>query len=136
VSTVPLAQHRTPCAQCPFRRTAANGWLGGLEPEEFKRLADSEARMPCHSQLPEGLSYHAPTEAEAAAAQCAGRAIYWANQFKRPRDPSLLTLPADRETVFQWQHEFVAHHERSVGTAAQSVPQNVHPSLKRKGIRA
>src|SRR5579862_6948711 len=88
-----VGQHRKPCAECPFRRKSLPGWLGGLTPDEFRWLANSEARMPCHSAAHGkgiGIDYRNP---DPALPQCAGRAIYWANQLKRARTDELLTLP-------------------------------------------
>lgn len=49
-------------------------------------------------------------EAPECAKQCAGLAIYRANVCKKPRDRSILTLPADREAVFAAPSEFRHHH--------------------------
>lgn len=110
-----VQQHTKPCDQCPFRRESAPGWLGGLSADEFKWLADSDTVMPCHKASQDehghgGVDYVNP---DPTLPQCAGRAIYWANQCKRPRDATigLLTLPKDTETVFQWPHQFVEHHK-------------------------
>lgn len=109
-------QHKTPCKECPFRRVAPAGWLGGMTADEFRHLADLEQRMPCHLHMGrEGgkggpvVSYANPGNAP----QCAGRAIYWANQFKLPRskDGDILTLPRDTAAVFNWPGEFVEYHK-------------------------
>jgi hypothetical protein len=109
-------QHKTPCATCPFKRTAWKGFIGGVQtPKEFADLAMSEARMPCHTHLPDGVDYgqaQIPGTKEYNAPQCAGRAIYWANVAKIPRDRSLLKLPRDTATVFSWPPEFIEHHTR------------------------
>jgi hypothetical protein len=107
-----VKQHPNPCPQCPFRRTALAGWLGGLSPDEFAHLAHSETRMYCHSYLRDrtGMAYDCVEATRLP--QCAGRAIYWANQLKLPRDPSLLVLPRDTTVVFEWPHQFTAHHKR------------------------
>lgn len=111
------AQHVHPCKVCPFRRVAARGWLGGLTPKTFMELVTQEVRMPCHSNFPNGVDYRKAqdaTKAEHAAPQCAGRAIYWGNTCKLPRDPSLLTLPRDPVAVFANRIEFIAHHEEKL----------------------
>ena len=108
-------QHKTPCSKCPFRRSALRGWLGGLSPDEFRHNANMDIRMPCHAHFEDGVDYDVAQRRgtdEYKAPQCAGRAIYWANQIKHPRDPSLLVLPKDNVTVFSWPHEFLAHHKR------------------------
>ena len=107
-----MKQHTKPCDQCPFRRTALTGWLGGLTPDEFRWLANADTYMPCHKAAAKqgGVDYSHPDKS---IPQCAGRAIYWANQCKSPRDKTLLMLPKDVKTVFNWPHEFLAHHKSS-----------------------
>lgn len=102
-------QHKTPCRECPFRRSAAPGWLGGFTPDAFRQLADMDRKMPCHIHMKaDGVDYENP----GGAPQCAGRAIHWANQFKTPRTRGvLLELPREPIGVFEWPHEFVAYHK-------------------------
>lgn len=88
-----------PCSDCPFARASVSGWLGGLTPDQTLAQAHGEARIDCHV-------FTGP--------QCAGAAIYRANMAKRPRDPELLTLPPDRETVFSTFLEFQKHHTRKL----------------------
>lgn len=88
-------QHRTPCHDCPWRRVALPGWLGGVSAAEWVARAHGESLVPCHTLN---------------GAQCAGLAIYRANVVKSPRDPSILRLPADRREVFSNPFEFVEHH--------------------------
>lgn len=123
-----MRQHDKPCRECPFRRIAPAGWLGGFTPDEFVLIADQEQRMPCHLHM----AKHGATYAEpgTTAPQCAGRAIYWANQLKVPRvSGSILELPQDIEHVFRWRHEFVAHHR---GGPLAERRESVLPSRKVK----
>lgn len=92
-------QHKKPCSDCPFARTALNGWLGGLEPEDWVRIASSEGVVPCHTQ--EG-------------AQCAGIAIYRRNTCKLLMNKRALVLPKDTENVFSNPMEFLKHHKDSI----------------------
>lgn len=110
-----MKQHTAPCAGCPFRRSALPGWLGGAEADDFLNMAMSDAVMPCHcAAINAGYAGVNYTQAQVDAnhlPQCAGRAVFWANQFKMARVPGkLLELPADRVTVFEWPHEFREHH--------------------------
>lgn len=90
-------QHTSPCSDCPWRRDALSGWLGGdADVDEWLHRAHTDTYVPCHV-----ISNQ----------QCAGIAIYRRNTCKRV-EPPLLTLPADRETVFSWATEFREHHER------------------------
>lgn len=100
-------QHDRPCIECPWRKASAPGWLGAAEPGEFLALAHSNERMPCHLAVNyESSNWKAQAEK---APQCAGRAIFLANQLKLPTG-DILRLKADPETVFNRPHEFIAHH--------------------------
>lgn len=91
-------QHHKPCRECPWRRKAMNGWLGDMTVETFMDHAHSESVMDCH--MGDGK------------VQCAGAAIYRANVAKLTRHPDqIMTLPADRETVFASPLEFEKHHK-------------------------
>jgi hypothetical protein len=108
-------QHTTPCRQCPWRRNSAPGWLGASEPGEFLAQSDANIRMPCHTHVDyEAADWEVQTQR---VPQCAGRAIFQANRCQLPA-PENLKLPADRQNVFQWPHEFVAHH---AGVPAESL---------------
>lgn len=93
-------QHRSPCSDCPFRRDALKGWLGGSTPAEFLDIALGDSTYGCHVKL---------------GAQCAGMAIFRANVCKSPRDPRALHLPSDKTRVFAWPAEFLAHHQKKGG---------------------
>jgi hypothetical protein len=106
-------QHTRPCERCPFRRDSLPGYIGGAHPDYFQRMAMSEVRMPCHLHLADGVDYSAaqvPGTREHSAPQCAGRAVYWRNVVKVPRDRTLITLAADHSAVFSSPREFLAHH--------------------------
>ncbi len=96
-ATPAVSQHRSPCTDCPLRRDALKGWLGGDKPDEYLSLLHSDVTIDCH--VHEGV-------------QCAGAAIYRANVGKRCRDSDVLTLGQDRIKVFSTPMEFKEHHER------------------------
>jgi hypothetical protein len=89
-------QHTTPCKECPWRRTAPRGWLGGVVPAEvYVATAHGEGQIDCHMRNK---------------LQCAGAAIFRDNVFKDPRNKKLLVLPANHELVFSSSEEFLEHH--------------------------
>lgn len=88
-------QHKSPCSDCPFARTALKSWLGGLSVTQWLAGVHLEMRVECH--VFEG-------------AQCAGAAIFRGNICKLPRDPDTLRLPADHKKVFSNDHQFEEHH--------------------------
>lgn len=91
-------QHTGPCSDCPWARTALPGWLGSLGPEEWIKVAHSDAVVDCHTLV---------------GARCAGIAIYRRNVCKSVSPPNL-KLEADKIKVFAWPPEFIDHHKRSV----------------------
>lgn len=106
-----MAQHKKPCKECPFRKAAFPGFLGASTPEEFCDTAMSESRMPCHMTV----NYDRPgwEAAVMVAPQCAGRAIFHANQCKLPKNPHLLRLEPD-ESVLAFPKDFLAHHTQPI----------------------
>lgn len=93
-----------PCAECPFRRVAANGWLGGHPVDYFVAGALSDYGFACHRSLgneleePEGRAHR----------QCTGAAVFAANHCKSPRFGH--RLPADDVNFFKSAEEFRRHH--------------------------
>ncbi len=90
-------QHTQPCSDCPFARTALNGWLGGTSIEEWLARAHSNTMINCHVVCNQ---------------QCAGVAIYRRNVLRLPAPP-LLVLSADKVKVFATPLEFIEHHRAS-----------------------
>lgn len=97
-----MAQHKTPCNECPFRRISMRGYLGGNHPQSFTVLANHDGNFPCHK-----------TMKRAKPAQCAGRATMWANQCKVSRDDSVPSVLRS-EKVFAHIGEFIKHHEVTI----------------------
>ncbi|MDP8249953.1 hypothetical protein [Pseudochrobactrum saccharolyticum] len=89
-------QHKKPCSDCPWARTALNGWLGSASPDEWLRNAHSDTMVDCHTIRN---------------TQCAGLAIYRRNVCKSVLPP-LLKLEANKEIVFATPMEFKEHHSR------------------------
>lgn len=101
---MPVNQHTSPCHDCPWRRNAAQGWLGKLSARQWVEEAHGESFILCHVK--------AKSDNVATEPQCAGAATFRANVCKLPRDPEQLKLPADRAAVFSNRVEFLNHHER------------------------
>ncbi len=91
-------QHKTPCSDCPFRRDAVRGWLGGESSENYYMLARYKPIMTCHVRLTQ---------------QCAGAAIFRANTCTSVRGEGVLELPRNTKVVFANPIEFLAHHRLS-----------------------
>lgn len=86
------------CSDCPLRRDALRGWLGGNTPEQYARLCHSDEVVECHVH---------------AGSRCAGLAIYRRNTCKS--QPQEHALPADHEAVFSNVMEFTEYHSAKTG---------------------
>lgn len=89
-------QHEKPCSDCPWARSAINGWLGSMTKEEWVEIAHTDTLVECHAINNQ---------------QCAGLAIYRRNVCKLPRPP-ILVLESNREIVFANRQEFLDHHSK------------------------
>ena len=112
----PFRPHaETPCGECPFRRTAAAGWLGAAPPQMFVENIKQEQPSPCHTSIDyEDPSWSRQWEAGQIGKLCTGALILASNAGKLARDQRMLPrVPADREIVFSTLQEFAAYHEAS-----------------------
>lgn len=102
---------KQPCNDCPWRRNSIRGWLGPHTAEEWVQMAHGDGQIACHQTIPEGSDDDDPDLSTMTA--CAGATIFRANVCKSPRPTRGIPayqLPADRERVFSWNDEFIAHH--------------------------
>jgi hypothetical protein len=97
-------QHHTPCSDCPWRRDALPGWLGGNTVDEWLHFAHTDTHIPCHTVRN---------------VQCAGSAIYRRNTCKMVVPP-LLVLRADHALVFSNRVEFTDHHSKKPKVSQKS----------------
>lgn len=104
------AQHKKPCSDCPWARTALPGWLGSMTPQEWLAVAHGDVLVDCHTVGNQ---------------QCAGLAIYRSNVCKQVQPP-IITLPVDREAVFATPMQFMEHHSKLPVPNGQPV---VNPTL-------
>lgn len=88
-------QHKSPCSDCPFARTALPGWLGSFTAEQWIEIVRDDGKVECHTKI---------------GPQCAGSAIFRTHICKSPRDRSILTLPKNITKVFASVGEFLNHH--------------------------
>jgi hypothetical protein len=100
-----------PCEDCPWRRSAARGWLGPVDADTWLEIAHSDVPVACHkrSAYVDGKTDWDDPETR----QCRGLAIFRANICKSPRDPEVVSGPVDRERVFGRPDEFREHHHGS-----------------------
>lgn len=110
-------RHKTPCNECPYRRTAPAGWLGPDPLDWYTQAVEFDAPISCHKTR----------DKKKEPAACAGSLIHIKNQCKSPRPPALAAavdkVEEDTKTVFQWPREFKEHHEQ--GLLAQKAKRRI-----------
>lgn len=96
--------HKQPCKECPWRRVAPAGHLGGNSPEVYADLVWGNVVPPCHRT--EGIRKKP--------AMCAGALAVMANACILPHgDPGLRearTAVGKREDCFSHPGKFYEHH--------------------------
>ena len=105
---------KAPCKECPFRRTAPPGWLGGGEigrAADYLAEAHSDRDIACHVSV--RAADRAPLRKFAHS--CVGLAIYRNNVHKLPRDgnarAAVMRTAPDPVTVFAKPAEFMERHD-------------------------
>lgn len=98
--------HKTPCSECPWRRSHPAGWLGGYSIDDFVNQVQHDGPpLPCHKTI--------PGDGTEARAMCAGALIFMKNSIKSAQHPdygdALEQVERD-PAVFSWPHEFRHHH--------------------------
>jgi hypothetical protein len=120
----------TPCSECPFRKKALPGWLGGGGPEDFVGDTMNDALMPCHTDKnfikARDTEHTAEEWTESLVSgniqHCAGARIFFKNQCKVSVNPIYSEALRDGKVkpveknadVFSWRHEFIAHHSKKL----------------------
>ena len=99
-------KHKVPCAECPWRKTAAQGWLGGHPSEMYAdALANNEVPA-CH------LQDFGPNDARTA--MCVGALATAANHcqslYKTDGGEEARKIVGRREDCFSHVREFYLYH--------------------------
>lgn len=126
-----------PCSDCPFRRKAMPGWLGGSSPEGFIDCMQRDEPLPCHQTV----DYDDPNwlvkwmkQGGDTGNVCAGALIFMANKCQRPHDPNFPTMEPDHGAVFSNSVEFVRFHREAPVHSWDDDEQNEGAQLHRRLI--
>jgi len=108
-------KHKVPCGDCPWRKKAPAGWLGGYEAEWFTERVQREVPLICHRSLEDDKSdFLSESEIIDKYPLCAGALIVQKNMCKLPRDPNhgaAVSAVERSSEVFSHPREFIAHHQ-------------------------
>jgi len=94
---------KTPCNECPWRRSSPAGYFAEHSWEEYAQLARFQIPTACHKTVGEGRE---PT-------LCVGMAQMLNNSCSTPRDPAHaveVAAAGKNPEVFRWLHEAAEHH--------------------------
>lgn len=98
--------HRTPCRECPWRKTSPAGWLGGFAPEYYADAVSANEVPACHMQD------FGPDEDETA--MCAGALSVMTNSctsaWKTEGGDEAKTIVGKRDDTFGHPAQFYEHH--------------------------
>jgi len=140
-----------PCKECPFRKKAAPGYVGGHgDAMEIYQLISRDRKFPCHMEVtairdhietelgdpddPLGIGEDAAhEEACRQAPHCTGALIFMNNSAKLSRDPQIVKaqrVAGTSDQVFQTAAEFLTYHQSQAFAEQQKTLQPV-----RKGKR-
>lgn len=118
-----------PCPDCPFRRTAVRGWLGGYKSATHFMVVHvgHEVVNPCHMSI----NYDDPAwlekfKAGEAGHACRGQADMFRNQLKLARPGTLRVeeVHDPNPDVFDSVVEFIQHHDPNADPLEVSVDYN------------
>ncbi len=99
-------KHTEPCRECPWRRVAPVGWLGGHPPELYPDAVANNEVPPCHMSDRDTVD---PDHV----AMCAGALATMSNACILPREPEERTARAtvgERDDCFASPAAFYRHH--------------------------
>lgn len=105
-------KRKSPCAECPFRKTSRRGYLGADDPEHFLEMTMKDADMPCHMDI----DYTDETWIESQlpdAPLCVGSMQFQNNEMKLSREPEIARgqrAVGENPNVFSTPEEFLIHH--------------------------
>ena len=106
---------KTPCEECPFRRTAMKGYLGSYDNVDhfFTAHVQADNPNPCHMTMDYSIeNWQEEFNAGVHGKLCKGQAIFYANMCKIDRYNVIPRVRRNIKTIFQWAHEFLEYHSK------------------------
>lgn len=99
-------RHKDPCAECPWRKNAPAGYLGGHAAEYYADAVSANEIPPCH------LQDKGPDNPKSSF--CVGALSVAANSCISPHNTDgaveAKTVIGKRDDTFKWVRDFFKHH--------------------------
>jgi hypothetical protein len=114
-----------PCAECPFRKKSAPGWIGGHQNVgEIIDIVEAGHKFPCHTRVNRFMEIQrecgCEPDFEEACEQsptCMGALSFLANCLKLPRNPYValqVRIVGKNPDVFSSRKAMTYHHAAAV----------------------
>lgn len=105
-------KHKKPCNECPWRKTALAGWLGGHDPNYYADAVDNNEVPACHQ-----IDFGPDSDKTA---MCAGALATMANQCKSAYNTDggeeARQIVGKNDNCFQHVGLFYQHHTGEIYT--------------------
>ena len=113
---MPTFERKTMCAECPFRKKSAPGWLGPWSVDEFEQIINSDSQFVCHDVINKMSDDNVPTSIiEDVGQHCVGLLRYRNSLCRLSRDPEVAEVQRELRSVQDEEiipaREFRTHHE-------------------------
>lgn len=107
---------KTPCLDCPFRKSSLPGWLGDYTAEELYAIVMNEMPFACHMTHDRDLKWEETGSKEYPF--CAGALMFMKQAGKLPRDKRIRDLVSkvnreDCDNILS-PPDFLSHHKKFV----------------------
>lgn len=102
---------KEPCKECPFRKTAFKGWLGGISAEDTSNYVLNEADFACHMTR---------KKQDSQMSRCKGSQLFLINHCKLPKFNQPLIKALDQtkkeghDTSQYLGFDFIKHHNSPI----------------------
>jgi hypothetical protein len=123
---------KKPCSDCPFRKIAGPGWLGGGSPESFIDCINHDEPLPCHQTI--DYTDHGWKDKwvkQKIGSMCAGALHLQNHMCKSPRDKTFPKLGPNAD-VFDRALDFVRYHREALVHSWDDEEQSPEAKLLRK----
>lgn len=123
----------TVCNDCPFRRKAMAGWLGGSSPEGFIDCMQRDEPLPCHQTIDYNDEHWLAKWMlqRNTGKMCAGALTFMANKLQHH---PFTKMEKDHENIFSNTIEFVRYHREAAVRSWDDDEQNEGAQFHRQLI--
>jgi hypothetical protein len=130
---VPELKRKTPCVQCPFRKTAPYGYLGASSAQDFLDATLAEQEMPCHMAIDYTDKNWKETQYPDADL-CVGGLQFMNNWLKLPRNRKMSDAcheVGQNDAIMASPEEFMERHDNDLNRKFVETARLMEPEVSR-----